>query len=343
MKIKLIFLMLVVAALIMPSMSNAYVDAKYWIKDDKGNLIYMIDNEGKMVYGNVLVGQDIIFDASQSKSAYRGVDKYYWDFDGDGRYDTIVSVPYVHHIYRKPGIYNAKLLAVDTSGPNGAADTYVRKIRVVEKYIPPVADFRIRMVDNTSSEKTFMFDASASDDPDGYIKYYDWDFDGDGKYDKKVYRLDNISWSFNESGYYDVTLEVEDWDGMKSTTSRILKVDGVQGSVAEVNGSIVLVNEGKTLVNVTVTINNCDIQHVEVSNKKSIEASLNPGGPNEVCINLSGVPEKYFIFDGDSVEIHLLPGGGIEIKSGGGIPGFGLVALLLSIIFLFFKRNSLKI
>lgn len=345
MKLKIVLLMLSVAAIVMPSVSNAYVDAKYWIKDDGGNLIYMINNNGTLIYGNVLVGQDVIFDASKSKSFYKGVDRYYWDFDGNGRYDKIVSTPYVHHTYDKAGTYYAKLLAVDTSGPSGASDTYVREVRVVEKYAVPVAIFNITMTYNNSSGKTFLFDASGSYDPDGYIKYYNWDFDGDGNYDKQIYRLGNASWSFNRSGYYPITLEVEDWDGMVGDTTRILKVDGIQGEAVEkVMKNITLVNEGGGAVNVTVTVNNCDSFRSTVTDRKDIQVKLNPEGLNDICVTLSGTSEKYFLFHpGDKMEIHLLPGGIIEAAGGSGMPGFGLIPLLLALAFAIYWRRSLKI
>jgi len=347
MKLKVIILMLAVAAIVMPSMSNAYVDAKYWIKDDGGNLIYMINDNGTVVYGNILVGQDVIFDASQSKSFYKGVDKYYWDFDGDGRYDKIISTPYVHHTYGKAGTYYAKLLAVDTSGPNGASDTYIREVRVVEKYAVPVAIFGVSMAENTSSGNTYIFDASHSYDPDGYIKYYNWDFDGDGNYDLQIYRLDNASWSFNRSGYYAVTLKTEDWDGMVGETTRVLKVNGILGEGVEaVRKNVTLVNEGSGAVNVTVTVNNCDVFRSTVADSKDIQVELNPDGPNDICVNLSGTSEKYFLFNpGDDMEIRLLPGGVIEAAggSGGGMPGFGLAALLVSLAFVLYGKKSLKI
>lgn len=346
MKLKIIVLVLAIAIIVMPSMSNAYVNAKYWIKDDAGNLIYMMDDKGKIIYGNVLVGQDVIFDGSQSSSFYKGVDKYYWDFDGDGRYDKILSSPTVHHTYNKAGIYYAKLLAVDTSGPSGAADAYVKEIRVVEKYAAPVANFRIKMVGNTSSEKTFIFNASSSYDPDGYIKYYRWDFDGDGEYEKEIYRKSNASLSFDKSGYYVITLQVEDWDGMKSKTSRVLKVDGIQGeNVEQVKKNITIVNDGESQVNVTLTVNNCDTFHFKVTDKRNVAVELNPHGLNEICVNLSDSSEKYALFHSNSkVEVHLLADGGIEIKTiSKGIPGFGAAAVLLSLILVFYKRKSLKI
>jgi|GEM_PF-1442841 len=346
MKLKIIVLMLAIASIVMPSFSNAYVDAKYWIKDDNGNLIYMIDDKGKIIYGNVLVGQDVIFDASQSSSYYKGVDKYYWDFDGDGKYDKILSSSTVHHTYYKAGTYYAKLLAVDTSGPSGAADTYVKEIRVVEKYAAPVANFGVKIVKNTSSEKTFMFNASSSYDPDGYIKYYRWDFDGDGKYEKEVYRRSNVSLSFDKSGYYVITLQVEDWDRMKNEISRVLKVDGIQGEkVEQVKKNIAVINDREAPVNVSLTVNNCDVFHFEVNDRRDIQVELNPHGLNEICLNISNSSEKYFLFHPDSkVEVHLLPDGGIEIKTTGkGIPGFGVAIVLFSIIFVFYKRKSLKI
>ena len=134
---------------------------------------------------------------------------------------------------------------------------------------------------------------------------------------------------------------------MVGETTRVLKVDGILGEGVEaVRKNVTLVNEGSGAVNVTVTVNNCDVFRSTVADSKDIQVELNPDGPNDICVNLSGTSEKYFLFNpGDNMEIRLLPGGVIEAAggSGGGMPGFGLAALLISLAFVLYGKKSLKI
>ncbi len=55
-----------------------------------------------------------------------------------------------------------------------------------------------------------IFNASESNDPDGYIKLYEWDWDNDGIFDEKNYSSPIATHIFKEKGYYPVTLRVKD-------------------------------------------------------------------------------------------------------------------------------------
>lgn len=68
---------------------------------------------------------------------------------------------------------------------------------------------------------TVAFDARDSYDPDGLIKIYRWDFDGDGTFDETS-NARTISHDYTAEGIYDARLELEDADGaVASATVRI--------------------------------------------------------------------------------------------------------------------------
>ena len=43
----------------------------------------MLDDKDDRIYGNILVGQSILFDARQSQSIYGNVDRYWYDIGND--------------------------------------------------------------------------------------------------------------------------------------------------------------------------------------------------------------------------------------------------------------------
>jgi len=69
--------------------------------------------------------------------------------------------------------------------------------------------------------ETISFDASASEDPDGYIVEYEWNFgDGTVTFGTDPY----ITHSYLEPGVYKVTLTVTDNDGLSGSTSHMIVV-----------------------------------------------------------------------------------------------------------------------
>ncbi|HHF56405.1 MAG TPA: PKD domain-containing protein [Thermoplasmatales archaeon] len=286
-------LSLLITIILFPSLAEGRVDAKFIIRDMNGRQIFMKSPDGKIIYGNVLVGEKIIFDARKSNSMYP-IDKYYWDFDGDGKYDEITSTPIVHYTYEKAGEYNATLLAVATSAPpHGDGDTITHKIIVVDNLLPPVAIFEIERRENG----TFIFNASKSYDKDGYIMIYKWDFDGDGKYDETgstPLALHNYS----KNGYYVVSLTVVDYDLLKSKKIRIIKISNLNGSINEIKGEIKIENKCEESIDAFIIINNNEKFNVsiEANGNYVINPLLSPS-LNEIYIYSEG-KNATFIFNG---------------------------------------------
>ena len=79
------------------------------------------------------------------------------------------------HTYTAPGTYTVRLTVVDNAGEPA---TTTQVINVFAANIPPVARF-FASPESGSAPLLVSFDASASNDPDGVIENYSWDF-GDG-------------------------------------------------------------------------------------------------------------------------------------------------------------------
>ena len=63
------------------------------------------------------------------------------------------------------------------------------------------------------------FDPSGSNDPDGTIVLYEWDWDTDGTYDHSTTTPDIVSYTYTAPGTYTVTLRVTDNDGLTDTAT----------------------------------------------------------------------------------------------------------------------------
>ncbi len=111
---------------------------------------------------------------------------------------------------------------------------------------PPVASFTV-----DCTELSCIFDASASDDPDGNIVSYDWDF-GDGTGSSGV----TPSRTYAEAGTYTVSLTVTDNEGATDSTSKDVTVSSGGGGdetviyvfSIEVSGKKAGVNRSATAV-----------------------------------------------------------------------------------------------
>jgi PKD repeat protein len=111
----------------------------------------------------------------------------YWvyseDSDGDNVYSTFIS---------------------DNSEPNSA----------------PSATFSYDPSSPRATE-SISFSASDSTDSDGSISSYEWDFDGDGSYEKTA---ETASHSFSDEGDYTVTLRITDNEGATDTVTKTVSV-----------------------------------------------------------------------------------------------------------------------
>jgi len=132
-----------------------------------------------------------------------GIVSYEWDF-GDGD-TTTGSTP--NHVYPNPGEYTVELTVTDAAG-NTDTDTLTV---TVEENALPIASFEYSSSTPTVSD-TVSFDASGSNDPDGSIQSYEWDF-GDGT----TATGQTTTYSYDSPGNYTAELTVTDGNGGTDT------------------------------------------------------------------------------------------------------------------------------
>lgn len=142
----------------------------------------------------VAEGETVYFDALESTDRDGEIISYLWNFDGLEKKGVSVS-----HVYEKAGIYSVLLQVKDNSNTSTDTDLDTVVIRVNAR--PKVIAGQDKVI--TSSE--LKLDGTGSQDSDGKITRYEWDF-GDGR------KSDSASTThvFKEPGVYEVTLRVKD-------------------------------------------------------------------------------------------------------------------------------------
>lgn len=115
---------------------------------------------------------------------------------------------------------------------------------------PPVADF-FWTPQNPSQNQPITFDASASQDPDGTIISYEWDWDNDGIYDE-TQSSPTTTHIWTIAGSYPVTVRVTDDDDASSTVIKTVIVSEIN-LIIDISGGfgvkLKITNDGT--VNVT--------------------------------------------------------------------------------------------
>ncbi len=164
---------------------------------------------------NPLVGERVTLDASNSYDPDGSVTQYLWDFDGDGRTDA--SGRQVTNRFWSVGRFQVKLTVKDNEG---ASSTSTKSVQVSRPNEKPTASFDYTPTNPAVGDR-INFDASKSNDQDGYITQYQWDFDGDGRTDASGRNVTHI---YRSSGQYRVELTVRDNDGATDVEAKSVSV-----------------------------------------------------------------------------------------------------------------------
>jgi PKD repeat protein len=159
------------------------------------------------------VDETITFDASPSHDVDGEIVSYAWYFgDGSSGDGEVVT-----HSYDEPGTYGITLYVKDNDDLAGS----VREtVSVTETFAPPIAAFD-HWRESPQIDETVTFDAFSSEDPDGYITAYRWDF-GDELAVGEV-----VTHSFAATGDYPVSLTVEDDDGLTASITKTIEVRAI--------------------------------------------------------------------------------------------------------------------
>jgi len=165
------------------------------------------------------LNQTVSFNGSQSIDPDGTIIFYRWNF-GDGSSQILDISP--EHTYADPGVYTVTLTVVDDDGRSSMANTTATIQGVIFINKPPVATCIAPSTVTVGQEVSF--DASLSNDTDGTIVGYRWDFNGDGTYDTDWVTTPVITTTFSSAGSYVVTLEVIDNNDAMSPYSTTVSV-----------------------------------------------------------------------------------------------------------------------
>ncbi|UCE88824.1 MAG: PKD domain-containing protein [Pseudomonadota bacterium] len=171
------------------------------------------------------VGVAVTFDGTASNDPDGTIVSYAWDF-GDG---TIGTGATPTHTYLVDGTFDVTLTVTDDAGDTGM-DATTAAIALGNQ--PPVADPNGPYTGTVGVAVTF--DGTASNDPDGTIASYSWDF-GDGN----VGNGPTPTHTYAAANTYNVTLMVTDDAGATDsagTTADIAAQPVNQPPVADANG-----------------------------------------------------------------------------------------------------------
>lgn len=144
---------------------------------------------------------------------------YRWDVNGDGWWDfggSDVSVVGIQ--YASAGEYDVLLEVEDSAGQFYRATALVD----VKPSSPAALPYAVPLQGAAPLEVTF--NGAGSYDQDGYIVYWEWDFESDGIWDEEgnwVIGAQNaiVTFLFENPGTYNGTLRVTDDDGLMSEGS----------------------------------------------------------------------------------------------------------------------------
>lgn len=170
---------------------------------------------------------DVTFDASSlpvDTSVYR-ILSYNWDF-GDG--STGSGSMLTHRYTSRPadGRYDVTLLVsyMDLKSGEQFEQEFTTFLTIENE---TVAAIFTATPDSGNPPLDVEFDASASYDPDGSIVGYEWDLDGDGKFDDGDEVL--VSYEYENEGSFEVSLRVTDNNGETNVSTQTIEVGSVDG------------------------------------------------------------------------------------------------------------------
>ncbi|WP_121823627.1 PKD domain-containing protein [Halostella salina] len=164
--------------------------------------------------GDPAVGETVTLDASGSSDPDGSVVSYEWDVDGDGSYER--SGRTVDYAFESAGDHPVTLRVTDDAG---ATDEVTDTVPVVELE-GPEPSFTISNPEPMLGEAVTL-DASGSSDPDGTVRAYEWDVDGDGEYEKRGVE---VTHRFESTDATQVSLRVTDGDGLQGTSRQNVAV-----------------------------------------------------------------------------------------------------------------------
>lgn len=166
-------------------------------------------------------GEMVSFDASSSKDIGIGgkIKSFIWDF-GDGSDATGINAT---HVYSQGGTYLVNLTVIDNDGAKNYSN------QTIEVNGLPSPFINISHQEPVIIGQIVLFDATSSQDRDGAIENYEWDF-GDESYSSKS-REQKV---YSNEGNVTVNLTVTDDRGARNTTSRKIRVWSISADISNI-------------------------------------------------------------------------------------------------------------
>lgn len=172
---------------------------------------------------------------------------YQWDFNSDGIIDfSSISSATTTTVYGLPGSYLARLIVTDTVGRSFASDP--KQVTVDAGSNPPVFSSLTPSSSTGNVPLTITLTGVATDDSS--ISKLEWDFEGDGIYDRQTTSAVNVvSYTYTRPGSFTPTLRVTDDSGLQVTGTTTLSVEQLStaGWMLEPSMSDVLSGDFTTL------------------------------------------------------------------------------------------------
>ena len=158
------------------------------------------------------------------------IKKFEWDFDDDGVFEWNSTInATTTKTFESEGIYKATLRVTDSEGLIGENSVLI-DVRpsgspLISTSISVLTSKRRINLEHSSSTNTYdlsfneqiIFNGSAND-PDGFIKKYEWDFDGDGQIDWLSNEQGSASYRYDMPGIYQAMFRVTDNDGHQASS-----------------------------------------------------------------------------------------------------------------------------
>lgn len=155
----------------------------------------------------VAVGDRVTFRAAKSLDATASVDSYEWSVeDSDGERVAAESGPRLVYTFDDGGDYLVSLVVT-------AGDATATRVETVTVQRPPRA--RVSYEGDRVAGEPLTFDAIPSVDRDGRVVSYEWEIrDGEGDETLATGTGSEITYTFPEPGWYEVSLVVTDDAGL---------------------------------------------------------------------------------------------------------------------------------
>jgi PKD repeat protein len=242
---------------------------------------------------HVDVGDVVSFDATNSSDKDGSITVFHWDF-GDGEETLGMTAA---HVYEEYGLFNVTLTVTDDLGKKSI---FVQTI--VVNGLPKAvigAEPEVQFID-----EAIAFNGDQSDDPDGNLASFVWDF-GDGNGSTQP----NPSHNYGSVGSYMVTLTVTDNRGAQDSDTRFVRVNyrnfmvnfTLQDANADNQRDFTAVGTTSYL-NMTIDADNLHMVRFRLSWRDNVRP---PGGAANDMFRLTVVPPDGFSLSANGTDENL--------------------------------------